>query len=119
MATTISDGATTVTPTLLLGYRMRRVSRNVVRAVIGSNAPAVSLRAAKLRTGTLEFLCADKPVAAALVALLSTDQELTLHDTDHPDLGFTFVTVGQGADLELDPETRRRWLVRVDVQETD
>lgn len=119
MATTISDGTTTLTATVMDGYSATRRSRNVVRAILGSNAPAVSLRDAALRSGSHRLVFASQSVAAAALAMLSTGAELTLADTNHPAVGMTFVVPGDGdVTIELD-DTRRAWIVEFEYQETD
>jgi hypothetical protein len=118
MATTISDGLETLTATLMTGYAVKRATRNVIHRVLGANAPAVSLREGALRSGTIPLLFESEAIARAAVAMLASDAELTLTDTDRTAIGMTFVVSGD-VELELEDETRNAWLVRFDFEETD
>jgi len=121
MTTTISDGTTTLTPQLQIGYVVSRRSRNVVHRILNSQAPAVSLRPGALRSGRHSLLFTDEATALAAVAMLASDRELTLEDTERPDVvNMTFVVPSGGdVQLELDSVTRRNWVVQFDFEETD
>lgn len=114
--TSISDGTTTLTPTLIDGYRSVRRAGNIVHPIIANAWPAVTLRPAKPRTGTLSMLVMSLSDALAMDALHSTESTLTLVDGDLPGLNMTYVASGD-ITVELDDRTRLRWWVRVDFQE--
>lgn len=114
--TTISDGTTTITPLLVTGYESTRQSRNVIHDIIGREDPEVTLRVAGLRTGTLEMLVSTLANALALEALHTPGVVMTLADVDLPGLNMDYVTSGD-IGVQLDDETRDRWLVTVDYQE--
>lgn len=116
--TTVTSGASTLTPLLVDGFRAERAAANLVHTIIGSNAPAVTLRTARLRTGTLNFLCADLTAALAIEALHAAASIVTLADTDLPPLGMAYIVSGS-LTLEVDDSTRSRWWVRVEFQEVD
>jgi len=120
VATTISDGTDTLTATIMDGYSAIRAGRNVVRRVLNSNVPAISLRPAALRRGRHRLVFESESVAEDAAAMLASAAELTLADTDRPNVGMTFV-VPEGGDIrvELDDETRDAWIVEFDFQETD
>lgn len=118
MTTTISDGTTTLTATVMDGYNATRESRTVVRRILGSNAPALSLREAGLRSGTHRLMFASQTVAEAAVAMLGAGVEITLADTDRANVGMTFVVSGN-LSIELDDDTRDLWVVEFEYQETD
>lgn len=113
--TTISDGTTTITPILISGYESSRTSRNVVHPILGTNVPAVSLRAAGLRTGTLTALVANRAAAVALETVLAKALLLTYTDPDTT-LSMTFVLDGE-ARVKLDPDTLTLWTVVWDYSE--
>ncbi len=117
MTTTISDGTDTLTATVMDGYSATRQSRNVVHRILGSNAPAVSLREAGLRSGTHRLMFTSQTVAESAVAMLSSAAEVTLADTDRANVGMTLVVSGN-LTIELDDETRDLWVVEFDYQET-
>lgn len=118
MTTSISDGTDTFTATLMDGYTASRPSRNVPHAILGSNAPAVSLRPAGLRTGSLRLLFALHATAVSATALLASGAELTLDDTDFPTINMSFVLDGD-VELSLDEDTRSVWWVQFEFQEVD
>lgn len=118
MSTQVSDGTATVEPLLCLGYSAERPSRNRVHTIIGVSSPDVTLEAAGLRMGTLEFLLETFADALALEAMLSQALVFTVTDSDLTALSMSFV-VDEGGRIrvQLDPETRDRWTVSVDFQE--
>jgi len=116
MANTISDGIITVTPTIIDGYRASARSNNIVRQVVGSSEPAVSFRAAGLRTGSLVCIFETSDDAHDLYALLLEGDQLTFASSDRPEIGMDFVT-GDSVDITLDDSTRSVWVVSFDWQE--
>lgn len=116
MATSITHGLTTVTPELVLGYRSSRPLNNLTHTILGRDDPAVTFKAAGLRTGTLQILCATHE-QALLVELLHSDIGFfNLIDDDLPGLNMRYVPV-DSIDMELDDESRQFWLVSVGFQE--
>ncbi|MGN6272487.1 MAG: hypothetical protein ACTHMQ_05285 [Protaetiibacter sp.] len=99
------------------GYEATRPNRNVLRPVLGSNAPAVSLREAGLRTGHLSVLLDEYSDSQTLMDLLSSGEELTLTDTVWTGIGMSFVLAGD-ITHRLDAPTQL-WWVEFDFQETD
>lgn len=116
MANTISDGVTTVTPTVIDGYRATTQSNNIVRQVIGASEPAVSFRTAGLRSGAMVCVFSDSDDAHDLFALLLEGSALTLSSSDRPEISMDFVSV-EAIDIALDDLTRSVWLVTFDWQE--
>lgn len=115
---TITKGATTITPTLVQGYSARRPSRTIAHEIIGKEARDYSLAAAAPRSGTLELFFAEYADAWACFTLHAEPGPFTFANLDHPATDMVYV-VDEGADLqiELDPETLRRWLVQVPYAE--
>lgn len=116
MATTITRDATSLTPRLVLGYKSEREARNLIHTVIGRPDPEVTMKAAGLRTGTLEFLMLTLTDALAMESLHTGLGVLTLTDDDRPGLNMSYVASGK-IEVELDDETRSLWVVRVDFHE--
>jgi hypothetical protein len=112
---TISDGATTITPTLVLGHNVEAESRNVIHPILGGGVD-VTLRDALPRTGTLVILCEDPAAAYAMFALHRAGAVLTYTDTDIPAASMDYVVVGTPR-LDLDEETRVVTLVEAPFQE--
>jgi hypothetical protein len=115
VTTTVTLGETTITPTLLLGYRSTRRTRNVITPTLDDEATdAVMLRGAGLRTGTLVFLCTEETAFA--LEQLHTAGVLTLADDEVPAIGMDYVPSGQ-ISVVLDEDTRDDWTVEVEFQE--
>lgn len=114
--TTISDGTTTLTPLLVLGWSATRESRARVHQLIGRSDPDVTLRPHALRTGTLRILCADEVAAVAMEQLHARGVVLTLADDDVAAVAGAYVVSGP-ITTELDPQTRTRWVVTADFTE--
>lgn len=116
MTTTITDGVTTITPILTLGYTSTREARNILHDIIGSAGYDVTLRAAGHRAGRLAFLVSTLTDALALEAMHAQPVTLHLEDDEHPGLNMTYVTVG-AIEVALDEESRARWVVTSGFQE--
>lgn len=104
-----------MTPRLVLGYEWSAQSRNVIHPLLGLTAIAVTLRRAPLRRGTMQLLFLEQ--AAALEAFYEhrTPTRFLYEDTDRPELTSSYVLDGK-VGVQLDPETRDRWIVSVDYQ---
>lgn len=129
-----------IIPTLINGYQTARESRNVIHNVVGRSAPDVTLRPAALRKGTLTMVFGGTAggegyifldgyitlleTAAADAELSSKDafdahsepNVFVLRDGNRSTIEMTYVVDGQ-VTRELDPSTRRVWIVSVDYQE--
>lgn len=116
--TTISDGTTTLTPMLVLGWSTSREARSVVHRLIGRPDPDVTLRPHGLRTGQMRILCEDMAAALAMEALHASGVVLTIADDDVAATSMSYVVSGQLL-VELDPVTLNRWTVTADVTEVD
>jgi len=95
VASTITDGTTTLSPRLVVGYETARPLRNVIHPIVGATTDgsvAVTLRPAGLRTGTLTLLHDTLAQAQIMEALLVQDKVFTLADSDEPAAALTFVT---------------------------
>ncbi|MGV8851711.1 MAG: hypothetical protein ACOH1M_03975 [Rhodoglobus sp.] len=118
MASTFSAFGYVINPELIDGYKSSRENRNVIHAVLGANAPAVTLREAGLRTGSLTALFKTLAEAQLLESALTAGIVLQFADTDNEALLMSFV-VGGDISVELDDETRELWLVEFDFQEVE
>jgi hypothetical protein len=142
MTATITSGVYTIRPTLIDGYSSTRASQNVVRTILGSAVPAVSLRPALLRSGTLQLIFGDAPssgpvyviedgyivllddteagdaetASAQAEALHATGGVFTLSETTRGSVGMSYVVSGN-VTRKLDDTTRAVWIVTVDFQE--
>lgn len=115
---TISNGTTTLTPTLVLGFQSRRESRNVLIEPIDSPEPYVSLAAARTRTGTLSYLFDDEADSLACEQMHSAPGVFTLFDDDVTSVNMSYVVLERGQITRtLDDETRDAWTVTVDYRE--
>lgn len=117
MAATISNGVTSIYPTLVLSYASTRASGNKKHDLLGGGT-SMSLGKAGLRTGTLELFFPLEVDAAAAEALHGEVGVFTLVDPDRTTVAMSYV-LADGGELgrELDDETRDAWVVRVAFQE--
>ena len=117
MATTISKPSYTTITAMLLGYEVTQATGNTFIDVLGRSDNDVLFAAAGLRTGTLTFGFETQAQAFACRDMYtSVGGKLTLADSDVPALGMVHVLSGN-VTLTLDPDTRKRWTVAVDVTE--
>lgn len=121
MTTTITTGATVITPTIVLGYEESREAQSIVHPILGSTTPDVTLRPAVLRTGRLScgFSGATSETLSKSAAdTLAGASTFALADTDRATVAMTFV-VPQGSQVTrtLEDETRNAWVVSFDFQE--
>jgi len=114
--TTISDGTTTITPELVVGYEATRDARTVVHQVIGRADPDVSLAADGLRTGSLELLFLTEAAASAGLALHTHPARFTLTEAGMTIPTMTYVRYG-ALRIRLDPQTQELWLLSVGFRE--
>lgn len=115
MAITISDGTTTITPLLVLGWEDRSTARNVPHQIIGRADLDFSLQDDTLPAGDLELLFDDRATAVAARNALRQGRVFTHVDTDRPELDISFCRVG---DLRLtQDDTRQYWTITVGYQE--
>jgi hypothetical protein len=103
-------------PALVLGYQWKLTSRSNVHQLISSYAPAVTVRPASLRSGTLRLLFLTEGEAATAQLVHSLGSVLTLADSDRPTAGMSYVLSGV-LDTQLDTQTSKRWVVSVDYEE--
>lgn len=120
MPTTITSGASTITPTVVLGYSADREAQTIVHPILGVAAPDVTLRPATLRSGNLELGFQGASAQAnskAAADLLSAAATFNLVSTDLTTIPMAFVVQGS-VTRELEGESRDAWLVSFDFQET-
>lgn len=114
---TVYDPTTSaqLSPLLVTGYSARRPSRNVVHTVLGRPDPDVTLRAAGLRTGTLELLCANVADATEMADLHATVGVKAFEGSAPDPVSMDYVVAGE---IEMEPSIETgRWIVRVGFQE--
>jgi hypothetical protein len=114
--TPLPDASAVTRPLLVLGYETSWAAGNIVHNIIGTTLPAVTLRAAGYRTGTLSLLYSDEALAQAAVQLHRKAARFSLTDTDRPSINMTYVASGS-ISLRLDPETLTIWVLEIDYTE--
>jgi hypothetical protein len=117
MATTISDGTTTIAPELVLGYETSQAGGNLIHAVLGRRDPDVTLREAGLRAGTLQLFFLTEVEAEACRVLHSAAAVFAYTADDNTTTSMNYVVDPGGISTKLDDSTRRRWVVSVGYQE--
>lgn len=115
MSCTISNGSTSIMPTLRLSAGAQLKSRHTVHELLGDGV-AVTFGSKPLRRGRLDLLFATEADAAAAEAFHVDGHVFELTDPDNASLNMHYVVDGT-ISRDLDMQTGRRWLVRVDVQE--
>lgn len=117
--TTITTGASTITPSIVTTYEARRAAQTIVHVILGSPEPDVSLRPALRRSGRIELgfagpTCeADSNAAAGVLAGASV---FTLTDPDRATHNMTFVVTGD-IPRALEDTTRNAYTVAFEFQE--
>lgn len=116
MATTITHNSTTITPVLVVGWESAQDTRNVVHDILGRQNPDVTLRAAKLRTGTLRTLWSTVADAETCRNLHSDVGTFTITTTDVALASMTYVVSGS-ITATLDEDSSELWTVEIEFQE--
>jgi hypothetical protein len=116
MATTLSDGTTTLNPTIVDGWESAQASRNVIHDILGNTSPDVTLRAPRMRTGTLKTVWLTKAQAEAARQLHLTANVFTLTSTEITYITMQYVVAGNITTTLYD-DTRNAWTVNIDFQE--
>jgi hypothetical protein len=80
MPTTLTSGATVITPNTVDGYQSARPAQTIIHRVIGRADPDVTLRPAGTRTGTLELVFGVEATAIAAEQALAGADVWTLSD---------------------------------------
>lgn len=115
MPTTITDGTTTVTPSLVINYAYTREARTLVHTVLDRSDPDVTLRPVGLRTGTLNLFCTTRALATDVEQLHRQIGVLTLASDEEPTANMSYVTTGRVSTSWDDAFDR--WTVAVDYAE--
>jgi hypothetical protein len=114
--TTITDGTTTITPDLVLGWDSTRDARTQVHPVLGRSDPEVTLRPSAVRTGRLQLWFVEQADAvAAELAHAGTSVWSLNAGPDAP--GLPAYVVSGAVTLHADGSSLDRWLVEVEYQE--
>lgn len=114
---TISDGTTTITPALVLGYETQQPGRNVFHDVLGRADADVSLAPPAPRTGTLQLFFLTEAEAEACRELHNQPAVFTYTATDNATTTMRYVVDSSGVRVALDDQTRKRWTVSVAYRE--
>jgi hypothetical protein len=114
MATTITRGATTLTPTAVTDWETTRETGNIVHQVIGTGDPSVTFAATRLRTGKLSLVCATLALALSVDALHAAPGPLTITNTD---VGLSMLYAVTGAVTVSQDKDSDTWLVTVEFSE--
>lgn len=141
MSTFVSNGVTTFTPTVVDGYDADRESGNVLHPILGSANFDVTVRPARLRSGTLRMVFASAVTLPGFVvdedgyivesSASVTDAEadslacanahaagtlFTLSSSERASIVMQYVPSGR-VRRTLDDATRDIWIVEIDFQE--
>lgn len=117
MADSIVHSTGEITPKVINGYTAAREARTQTHIILGKPSPDVTLRKAGLRTGELVLVFATEAEARAAEVIVATPQILSLETPDTPTLAMEFVVAGGSIRTDLDPQTRKVWIVTVPFEE--
>lgn len=112
---TISDGVTTITPTIRLNVADAYASRNVVHELMGGGV-AVTFGGEPKRTGNLELFFNSETSANTAYLFFKNGYVFQLIDADAPTSDMNFVISGSIA-RAWNGDTLNSWLLSVDFQE--
>ncbi|MCA0377876.1 MAG: hypothetical protein LCH36_00345 [Actinobacteria bacterium] len=114
---TITDGTTTFTPTLLMVADSTRESTNKVHRLLGGKI-AVTLGDPVPRSGTLGFLLKGEALKEACVTLHATGSLFQLTEPDQPSTDMTYV-LAEGGKIAVEQlrDYDDLWMVSIDFQE--
>lgn len=115
MATTISNGSTTIMPKLRMGAAAELESRNQIHELLGGGV-AVTFGEQPLRTGELWLLFDTEAAAWNAVQFHRDGYVFEITDTDVPTLNMTYVLNGS-VSYELENDTLSAWSVKLTIQE--
>lgn len=116
MSTTITIAASTIMPTLVLGYQTETETQNVTHVLLNSASRAVTLGAESLRSGELQLFFSTESAAWAARTVMKTVGVFTLASTDIAAIGMKFVREGSMR-IALDEATREQWVLYVSYRE--
>lgn len=104
------DPATTATAIFAIGYEVTRPARSVVHEVPNTLSPPVTFKEAGPRSGTIEYLFADREQCRRAEVIHAEASYIMLEDADWPDSPMRYVAQDEIVST-LDPETRTRWIL--------
>lgn len=120
MATTITQGASTITPTVVLGWQGNREAQTIIHYVLGDAVPDATLRPASRHSGRLSLgfqgASSETNSKTAETLLSGAVGSFTLVSTERSSLNMVFVVTGT-ITRELEDATRDAWIVSFDFQE--
>ncbi len=94
MTTTISSGATTITPELVTGWESSNDTYNIVHDILSRSTPDITLRGATTRSGTLTMLFLTEASCETARALHAGANVLTLASTEITAANFDYIVAG-------------------------
>lgn len=98
---------------MICGYRANAEDRSVLHPILGTSTTDIVDRHAGLRRGNLDLLIVDESEAGAAFNAFCTPQTFTLASSSRPWIDMSFKRAGGDPEIELDPDTRDAWVVRV------
>ena len=116
MSTTITSGATTITPELVTGWESTNDTFNIVHDILSKASPDITLRGSTTRSGTLTMLFVTAAACETARALHVGANVLTLASSSITAANFNYVVNG-AVTATLDDDTRRYWTLSVDYKE--
>lgn len=116
MTTTITSGATVITPELVTGWESSNDTYNIVHDILSRPTPDITLRGSTTRAGTLTMLFLTEASCETARALHAGSNVLTLASTEITAANFNYIVSGAVV-ATLEDDTRRFWTLTVDYRE--
>ena len=116
MTTTITSGATVITPELVTGWESNNDTFNIVHDILSRSTPDITLRGSTTRSGTLTMLFLTEASCETARALHAGANVLTLASTEITAANFDYIVAGAIA-TTLETTTRQLWTLTVDYRE--
>ena len=114
----VATSGISTSPLLVLGYSATRKSRTIVHEILGRSDPVITSQIPMRRTGTFQLLYNSRGAAVnAHESFCAFPGDWVYVDTDNPVGNMTFVIATGDLTIELDPETRRNYIVTIPYQE--
>lgn len=115
---TLTRSGTTLTPTEVIGWSMRRESKSVVHDILGSDVPEVTIRPSTRWRGTLRtFWWTKMDAQAAVGSLMIPGGYWTLNGGELFATGTRVQVLAGDLAVEAADDAGRRWFVDIPIVE--
>lgn len=115
--TPTAGGYTTINPFMVLATDFTYPAQTIQHDILGSGVPEFTVLNLGTREGTYQFLCLNYTAAIELRNFHAAAGVYTLTDTTNPAVNVSYVLAeGGNLTIEIDRETRTRYVVSIDIK---